>query len=153
MPDGSAPSHRVLMLTGAHPPGPSSSLFTPTGQSQAQQDKDKYQCSQWASQQTGFDPTVPPPIPQASAPPPPGMYGGAFRGAAFGAIGRRYSGNAGKALPSRGMGALCRRDSAEIATRRSRSTRRSANFGLSQSKGRLFPGPRRLPDRARLYVN
>jgi hypothetical protein len=69
----------LLMLTVAHSAWAQQQFIYPDrGQSQAQQDQDKYQCSQWASQQTGFDPTVPPPIPQASAPPPPGMYGGAF---------------------------------------------------------------------------
>ncbi len=82
-------------------------IYPDRGQSQAQQDQDKYQCSQWATQQTGFDPTVPPPIPQASAPPPPGMYGGAFRGAAFGAIGGAIGGNAGEgAAIGAGVGAL-----------------------------------------------
>ena len=98
----------LLMLTGAHSAWAQQQFIYPDrGQSQAQQDKDKYQCSQWASQQTGFDPTVPPPIPQASAPPPPGMYGGAFRGAAFGAIGGAIGGNAGRgAAIGAGMGAL-----------------------------------------------
>jgi len=71
-------------------------IYPDRGQSQAQQDQDKYQCSQWATQQTGFNPTMPPPVPQASAPPPPGMFGGAFRGAALGAIGGAIGGNAGK---------------------------------------------------------
>ena len=71
-------------------------IYPDRGQSPAQQDQDKYQCSQWATQQTGFNPTVPPPVPQASAPPPPGMFGGAFRGAAVGAIGGAIGGNAGK---------------------------------------------------------
>ena len=52
-----------LMLTGAHSAWAQQQFIYPDrGQSQAQQDQDKYQCSQWASQQTGFDPTVPPPI-------------------------------------------------------------------------------------------
>ncbi len=82
-------------------------IYPGRGQSQAQQDQDKYQCSQWASQQTGFDPTMPPPVPQASAPPPPGMYGGAFRGAALGAIGGSFGGNAGRgAAMGAAMGGL-----------------------------------------------
>jgi hypothetical protein len=71
-------------------------IYPDRGQSQAQQDQDKYQCSQWGTEQTGFNPTVPPPMPQASAPPPPGLFGGAFRGAALGAIGGAIGGNAGK---------------------------------------------------------
>jgi Glycine zipper len=71
-------------------------IYPARGQSPQQQQQDTYQCSAWASGQTGFNPTVPPPIPQASAPPPPGLFGGAFRGAAVGAIGGAIGGNAGK---------------------------------------------------------
>jgi hypothetical protein len=82
-------------------------IYPSRGQSPAQQEQDKYQCSQWATQQTGFNPTVPAPVPQAAAPPPPGMFGGAFRGAALGAIGGAIGGNAGKgAAIGAGVGGL-----------------------------------------------
>jgi len=71
-------------------------IYPAKGQSQAKQEEDTYQCSSWAVQQTGFNPTVPPPAPQASAPPPPGLFGGAFRGAALGSIGGAIGGNAGE---------------------------------------------------------
>ena len=59
-------------------------IYPSRGQSPEQQQQDTFQCSVWASQQTGFNPTAPPPIPQASAPPPAGPF-------LFGAIRRaRY---------------------------------------------------------------
>ena len=72
-------------------------IYPARGQSEAQQQQDKYQCSVWATQQTGFNPTVPAPLPQASDPPPPGMFGRPLLGgAAVGAIGGAIGGNAGK---------------------------------------------------------
>jgi hypothetical protein len=95
------------------------------GQSQQQQEADRYQCHQWAVSQTGFDPTAMPP-PQAVPPPPPqgysdqpppqqqqssggflgignggmfkggGMLGDAATGAALGAAGGALAGNAGQ---------------------------------------------------------
>ena len=69
------------------------------GQSQEQQDMDRYQCHTWAVQQSGFDPMQ---TPTASSPPPqqestgPGVVGGAAGGAAIGAIGGAIAGDAGK---------------------------------------------------------
>jgi len=62
------------------------------GQSAAQQDRDHYECSTWATQQTGFDPSAPgvPPhqrVQVVSAGPPPGTNTaiGAVTGAIIGA--------------------------------------------------------------------
>ncbi len=76
------------------------------GQTQEQFQQDQYQCHQWATGQTGFDPMRPPP----SAPAPPPQYGGAVRGAAggaaLGAIGGAIAGDAGKgAAIGAGVGA------------------------------------------------
>ena len=38
------------------------------GQSPAQQQQDQFQCGQWAMQQTGFNPALPPPMAGSSAP-------------------------------------------------------------------------------------
>jgi Glycine zipper len=82
-------------------------IYPSHDQSASQQDQDKYQCSQWATQQTAFNPTQPPPIPQASAPPPPGLFGGAAGGAALGAVGGAIGGNAGEGAGiGAGVGAL-----------------------------------------------
>ncbi len=69
------------------------------GQSQEQQDKDNFECYNWARQQSGFDPMQ---VPTASAPPPqqqstgPGMVGGAAVGAGVGAVGGAIGGDTGK---------------------------------------------------------
>lgn len=74
-------------------------IYPKNGQSQEQQEQDKFQCYTWAKGQSGFDPMAPP---TASTPPPQakakkggvvrGAAGGALLGVAVGAI----SGNAGK---------------------------------------------------------
>jgi hypothetical protein len=82
-------------------------VYPAKGQSPDQQQKDQYECSSWATQQTGFNPTMPPPVPQQSAPPPPGVFGTAARGAAIGAVGGAFGGNAGKgAAIGAGTGAV-----------------------------------------------
>ncbi len=69
------------------------------GQSQEQQDRDNFECFNWARQQSGFDPMQ---VPTASAPPPqqqstgPGMVGGAALGAGAGAVGGAIGGNTGR---------------------------------------------------------
>ena len=82
-------------------------------QSPEQQRKDQFECHQWASQQTGFDPTNPPPQPRYSSSSPPsssgsflgigeggmfgeesGMLGDAATGAALGAAGGAIAGDA-----------------------------------------------------------
>ena len=73
-------------------------VYPAKGQSNEQMEKDKFECYNWAKQQTGFDPMQ---VPTAtSAPPPqqsegPGVVGGAGRGAlgglAIGAIAVKIS--------------------------------------------------------------
>src|SRR5258706_13898076 len=62
-------------------------VYPSKGQSADQQGRDQYECSSWATQQTGFNPTMPAPMVQSSAPPPPGVLGTAARGAAVGGVG------------------------------------------------------------------
>lgn len=77
-------------------------IYPGKGQSQAQQDKDRYECHVWAVQQTGYDPTM-----GQSPGYGPGPLGGAARGAAIGAVGGAIGGNAGKgAAIGAGTGAL-----------------------------------------------
>jgi len=79
-------------------------VYPSQGQSQDQQDKDRYECHTWAVQQSGFDPTTAAAAaPQPAAPPPPsaqapegGLVRGAARGAAVGAVGGAIFGDAGK---------------------------------------------------------
>jgi hypothetical protein len=83
-------------------------IYPAQGQSWAQQQQDQLQCSQWATQQTGFNPAFPPPMVGSSGPPPgPGPVGGAIGGAALGALGGAIGGNAGRgAAIGAGAGAL-----------------------------------------------
>ncbi len=71
-------------------------IYPNKGQSQDQQEKDKYECQSWATQQTGFDPMNPGKAPQAQQPQTAGVLGGAGRGAALGAVGGAIGGDAGK---------------------------------------------------------
>jgi hypothetical protein len=78
-------------------------VYPQRGQSPEQQQRDRFECHQWAVQQSGFDPTA---APVAQAPPPPpspqGAMGGpsavrgAAGGAAIGAVGGAIGGNTGK---------------------------------------------------------
>jgi len=75
-------------------------IYPAKGQSQAQQDKDRYECHTWATQQTGFDPTrANPNDPNYYDPKPASgrpVLRGAGRGAAMGAVGGAIAGDAGK---------------------------------------------------------
>ena len=82
-------------------------IYPQRGQSPQQQQQDRFECHQWAVQQTGFDPMM------GSAPPPPppapttGAVRGAARGAALGAVGGAIGGNAGRgAAIGAGTGAV-----------------------------------------------
>ena len=82
-------------------------IYPLRGQSPQQQQQDRFECHQWAAQQTGFDPMLgsapPPPAPA----PTPGTRRGAARGAALGAVGGAIAGDAGRgAAIGAGTGAL-----------------------------------------------
>jgi Glycine zipper 2TM domain len=84
---------RVYQQAPPPPPPTSSEVYAYPlhGQSPQQQDRDHYECSQWATQQTGFDPSAPgvPPherVRVVSGPPPgTGTAVGAVTGAVIGA--------------------------------------------------------------------
>ena len=79
-------------------------VYPARGQSPQQQQQDRFECHQWAVQQSGFDPTMGAP---AAAAPTTGAVGGAARGAAVGAVGGAIGGNAGRgAAIGAGAGAL-----------------------------------------------
>src|SRR5580704_8629332 len=75
-------------------------IYPAKGQSQSQQDKDRYECHSWAVQQTGFDPSKPQAAnaqpAQQYQPSKPHVIQGAGRGAALGAVGGAITGSAGK---------------------------------------------------------
>jgi hypothetical protein len=90
-------------------------MYPAKGQSQTQQDRDRYECHSWAVKQTGFDPSKSMPQAAMAAPPPPATYQpsqrhiarGAGRGAALGAVGGAIAGDAGKgAAAGAAMGGL-----------------------------------------------
>lgn len=122
-----APLAMTLFALGAsvvHAQQGGAFVYPKAGQSEQQQSKDRYECHQWAVQQTGFDPstappvaTAPPPAPGYGQPPPPqqqrsgggflgignggmlqgtGVMGDAATGAALGAAGGAIAGDAGK---------------------------------------------------------
>ena len=83
------PVQRVYNEAPPPPPSPDVYAYPLHGQTAQQQDRDHYECSQWATQQTGFDPSAPgvPPherVRVVSAGPPPGT--GTAVGAVTGAI-------------------------------------------------------------------
>jgi uncharacterized protein YcfJ len=59
-------------------------VFPAKGQSNEQKEKDKYECYQWAKDQSGFDPMAPPTT-QTAPPSQQAQQGGAVKGAARGA--------------------------------------------------------------------
>lgn len=88
------PPPRPVYQAPPPPPPPVSQVYAYPlrGQSPEQQDRDHYECSTWATQQTGFDPSAPgvPPhdrVAVVSAGPPPGTNTaiGAVAGAILGA--------------------------------------------------------------------
>ena len=73
-------------------------IYPAKGQTQAQQDKDRYECHSWAVQQTGFDPSkaTASSAPVATQAPQGGLLKGAARGATVGVVGGAIGGDAGK---------------------------------------------------------
>jgi hypothetical protein len=71
-------------------------IYPAQDQSAEQQDKDKYECYNWAKSNTGYDPVNPPAASSASAPPPQ-KTGGVARGAVVGATIGVIAGDSSKA--------------------------------------------------------
>jgi len=83
-----------VAATGAEAQSSGQYFYPSKGQTQDQQAKDKYECNQWAVNQTGFDPSNPPPMTSGNAQRGQAVRGAA-RGAAGGAIGGAIAGDAG----------------------------------------------------------
>lgn len=115
----------VAMLAGSAASAQDVFVYPAKGQSTEQTEKDKFECYQWAKQQTGFDPTQPvaaaPATPAPTTPPPKKEGGqvvrGAARGAAVGAVvGEVANDDAGKGAAAGAaggalVGGMKRRDS------------------------------------------
>jgi Glycine-zipper domain len=103
----------VLLLTG-YSRAQDIYAYPAKGQSQAQQDRDRYECHSWAVKQTGFDPSRSqavasdrPAAANTPLPPQGHVVKGAARGAALGAVGGAITGNAGTgAAAGAAMGGL-----------------------------------------------
>jgi hypothetical protein len=95
----------VVLILGVSPPlsgvafGQDPIVYPNKGQGKQQQEKDQFDCYQWAKGQTGFDPMK---TPTATAPPPAkeapqgGVGRGAARGAVVGVTAGAIAGDAGK---------------------------------------------------------
>jgi hypothetical protein len=85
-----------LVATVAKAQARSLSIYPSSGQTPEQLSKDKYDCSQWAASQSGFNPGMPAPTTSMTTQQPRGQVTrGAARGAALGAIGGAITGDAG----------------------------------------------------------
>src|SRR5215831_21128111 len=62
-------------------------VYPAKGQSQEQQDRDRYECHSWAVQQTGFDPSRDVAYTPAPQEPQSSVLKGATRGAVVGVVG------------------------------------------------------------------
>jgi Glycine zipper len=73
-------------------------VYPAKGQSAEQTDRDKYDCFNWAKQQTGFDPSQPTQVASSSSSSKSDgqIVKGAAGGAAIGAVGGAIAGDAGK---------------------------------------------------------
>jgi hypothetical protein len=86
-----------LVPVVANAQGSSLSVYPSNGQTQEQQAKDKYECSQWAASQTGFNPGMAAPTTSMTTQQPRGqVVRGAARGAAVGAVGGAITGDTSK---------------------------------------------------------
>ena len=72
-----------LTLLGAPALGDEPYVYPTQGQSPDQMDRDKYDCYNWAKQQTGYDPANPPPPPSSSGGTTTSAGEGAAKGAAI----------------------------------------------------------------------
>jgi hypothetical protein len=85
----------VLLLLCAAAVGAQPFVYPQKGQTPEQQQKDEYECYQWAKSQSGVDPGAPAAGPDRSQR-MRGTAGGAARGAAGGALIGAIAGDAGK---------------------------------------------------------
>jgi Glycine-zipper domain len=100
----------VAVSAVAAPPASAQNIiaYPERGQTQEQQQRDRFDCYQWAVSQTGFNPQQQAYAPPPSAAPQQGqVLRGAGRGAALGAVGGAIGGDAGKgAAIGAGVGGL-----------------------------------------------
>ena len=64
-----------LVILAAVPLRAQEFIYPAHGQTPAMQQQDQVQCSQWATQQTGFNPSTLPPVARNDVLPPVGLFG------------------------------------------------------------------------------
>jgi hypothetical protein len=101
-------------------------VYPQKGQSAEQQNKDSYECYNWARAQSGVDPSRPPP-PAQPGQHAAGALGGAARGAALGAAVGAIGGNAGRGAAAGGVvGGVHGRQRSAAAQQAQQQTTRNA---------------------------
>ena len=117
-------------------------IYPSKGQTQGQQDRDKYECNQWAVSQSGFYPGNPSPTSTSAQQAQREPTGGAARGAAVGAVGGAISGDAGAGAASgaargRLLGAIRRRRERNEAAQKQEQAQKAGASG-QESYNRAF---------------
>jgi hypothetical protein len=107
-------------------------VYPKNGQSKQQQASDETQCRQWATSQSGVNPSAPPPGGPGSPGRTQGTVGGAARGAAVGAAAGAIAGNAGKGA---GVGAVV---GGVHGRRQAKQREQQAAAGAQDALGRAF---------------
>jgi hypothetical protein len=112
-------------------------IYPAKGQSKNQQDKDEYDCHQWATAQTGVDPIKlaqqEMSTDQAATPEPGAAVHGAARGAALGAVGGAIGGDAGKgAAIGASVGGLMGHRRARMEAQQQQNANEAANQANQQ---------------------
>ena len=112
------------------------SVYPSNGQNPEQQAKDKYECSQWATGQSGFNPGMPAPTTSTTVQQPRGkMVRGAARGAAMGAVGGAIAGDTGTgAAAGAAMGATAGGIRRRQAKRQERQQQANAQAATSSAQ-------------------
>jgi len=112
-------------------------VYPAKGQSASQQSKDDGECLKWAQQNTGVNPSAPPPT-QAAAPPPAkgGRAKGAAVGATVGAIGDNDVGDA--AVKGAVVGGVAQRNRARGQQEAAAAQNQQAQAQQQQNMGTYY---------------
>ena len=124
-------------------------IYPAKGQSKAQMEKDRYDCYQWAKEQSDFDPAKPmEPAPAAQAPssgPGGERVRGAARGAAVGAVAGAIAGDAGTGAAAGAAGGAML---GGMRKRRDRRAAARAQEELTQAQKSQYAEKKSVYDRA-----
>lgn len=119
-------------------------IYPAKGQSKEQMEKDKYECYQWAKDQSGFDPAssaaAAPAAPAPSSGPEGQRIKGAARGAAVGAVAGAIAGDAGTGAAAGAaggamLGGMRKRRERRAAAEAQQEAAQAQNAQYAQKKG------------------